>query len=38
MMRQRFGRLLSGILHATLERMALPYRDAAPEYFRFPLF
>jgi hypothetical protein len=38
MMKQRLGRLLSAIVHATLERMMVPYRDAAPEYYRFPWF
>ncbi len=31
-------RLLSAALHATLERMTVPYRDVPPELFRLPPF
>ena len=37
-MTHKFARLLSTILHGTLDRMTLPYRDVAPEVFRFPIF
>jgi len=35
---RRARRLLSRMLHVTLDRMSLPYRDIPPELFRFPPF
>ena len=31
-------RALSAILHATLDRMTVPYRDLPPDFYRFPPF
>ena len=35
---RRVGRLLRNLVHATLDRLTLPQRDAPPEYYRFPWF
>jgi hypothetical protein len=37
-MTRKFGRLLSAMLHGTLRRMTVPYRNTANEYYRFPWF
>ena len=35
---RRARRLLSTVLHVTLDRIALPYRDIPAEFYRFPPF
>jgi hypothetical protein len=37
-MSRKLVRLLSGAFHATLQRLAAPYRGAAPELYRYPWF
>lgn len=37
-MKHKVNRLLSAALHATLRRLTLPYRDVAPEFYRFPWY
>jgi len=34
----RARRLLSRVLHVTLDRMTLPYRDMPDEFYYFPPF
>lgn len=36
--RRGVGQLLRGWVHATLDRLTMPERDAPPEYYRFPWF
>ena len=36
--RHRARRLLSKVLHVTLDRMTLPYRDMPAEFYYFPPF
>jgi hypothetical protein len=35
---QRVRRLLSTVLHVTLDRMTVPYRDMPAEFYYFPPF
>ena len=35
---KRWLNVLSAVAYAAVERLALPYRDLPPEFFRFPPF
>lgn len=36
--RRNVRRALSAILHTTLDRMTVPYRDIPADFYRFPPF
>ena len=36
--RRNVRQALSAILHATLDRMTVPYRDIPADFYRFPPF